>query len=93
MRTTEVFIFLMVIYVAATARCIIKEKSHEDSDIHIIHLEDDSSNSSEDPEVIAVHIPDKRKRDVWDSKTKVFCKTDKDCDPGEKCIAYLRCSK
>ncbi|KAI4495086.1 hypothetical protein M0804_001287 [Polistes exclamans] len=124
MRPTEVFIFLMLIYITTATRCIIKEKvrryqlvlsakrnvrkilvnqnnilitldrsiSQDDPEIHIINLEDDSnSDSSGDPEIIGIHIPDKRKREVWNGRTKVFCKTDKDCGPDEKCIGYLRC--
>ncbi|KAF7405711.1 hypothetical protein HZH68_005080 [Vespula germanica] len=93
MRPTEVFIFLMLIYIVMATRCIIEEKSQEEPEIHVIHLEDENNDSSGEPEVISFHIPDKRKREVWDSKAKVFCRNDEDCDPGEICIAYLRCVK
>ncbi|KAL2733804.1 uncharacterized protein V1478_003502 [Vespula squamosa] len=105
MRPTEVFIFLMLVYIVVATRCIIEEKvrryqlvlpgkhSQEEPEIHVIHLEDENNDSSGEPEVISFHIPDKRKREVWDSKAKVFCKNDEDCDPGEICIAYLRCVK
>ncbi|XP_047349039.1 uncharacterized protein LOC124948847 [Vespa velutina] len=93
MRSTEVFIFLILIHIAMTTRCIVEEKSQEEPEIHVIHLEDESNDSSGEPEVISLHIPDKRKREIWDSKAKAFCRKDEDCDTGEICIAYLRCVK
>ncbi|KAK2575190.1 hypothetical protein KPH14_003225 [Odynerus spinipes] len=93
MKPTSIAIFLLFVYTVAALRCVIKEKkSQEDPEIHVIHLDDGSKDSS-DPEIVSFQIPDKRKREIWDSTAKVFCKSDEDCGPGEKCIAYLRCVK
>ncbi|XP_032672546.1 uncharacterized protein LOC116844730 [Odontomachus brunneus] len=89
---SRLFLFLLLIYIVSTTEsCIIQEKK-EKPDIRVIELDDSSSESSEQ-EIVALHLPDRRRREIDSRARNSSCKTDEDCGPGAICLAYLTCVK
>ncbi|XP_026668727.1 uncharacterized protein LOC113464220 [Ceratina calcarata] len=76
---------LFVVYVAAATRCIVKDDKDE-PEVHVIRL-GDRSGGSDESDVIALQIPDSRRR----RETHEACKKDKDCVKGQVCVPYLGC--
>ncbi|EGI61615.1 hypothetical protein G5I_10180 [Acromyrmex echinatior] len=65
-------------------------------DIRVIELDDSSKDSSES-EIVALHLPDRRRREIIEvkngKKSSNVCKNDDDCSPGLICSTYLTCEK
>ncbi|XP_012537624.1 uncharacterized protein LOC105837404 isoform X3 [Monomorium pharaonis] len=66
-------------------------KQRGSSDIQVIEVDDSSKGSNE---VVALHLPNRRRREVTKSKkNKHICKKDSDCGPGYICLANVACVK
>ncbi|XP_012537623.1 uncharacterized protein LOC105837404 isoform X1 [Monomorium pharaonis] len=66
-------------------------KGSGSSDIQVIEVDDSSKGSNE---VVALHLPNRRRREVTKSKkNKHICKKDSDCGPGYICLANVACVK
>ncbi|RLU22247.1 hypothetical protein DMN91_004525 [Ooceraea biroi] len=81
---------LLTYTVLASESCIIQDKKGK-SDIHVIEM--DGSMESGEPEIVALHLPDRRRREVDSQDRKSNCKKDEDCGPGAICFAHLTCVK
>ncbi|EZA61096.1 hypothetical protein X777_08308, partial [Ooceraea biroi] len=46
-----------------------------------------------EPEIVALHLPDRRRREVDSQDRKSNCKKDEDCGPGAICFAHLTCDR
>ncbi|XP_011690829.1 PREDICTED: uncharacterized protein LOC105451837 [Wasmannia auropunctata] len=88
--------FALLIYTVSAESCIIQDKKGK-PDIRVIELDDSSSDSDSESEVIALHLPDRRRREIIEIRNqeggKNFCKDDDDCGPGSICVAHLTCVK
>ncbi|KZC09877.1 PREDICTED: uncharacterized protein LOC107188043 [Dufourea novaeangliae] len=82
-------LFLVLLFVCAVSatRCIIKDDKDE-PEVHVIRLGDRSGDSDES-EVVALNIPDSRRKREADKS----CKKDSDCPTGRVCVPLLGCVK
>ncbi|XP_050461996.1 uncharacterized protein LOC126856983 isoform X1 [Cataglyphis hispanica] len=92
---SRLFLLALLICAASAAYhpCIIKDK--EKSDIRVIDIDDFSTDdsSSEESDILTLHLPEKGKREKGSEKGKDFCKTDEDCDSNSICLANIICVK
>ncbi|XP_014478488.1 PREDICTED: uncharacterized protein LOC106746412 [Dinoponera quadriceps] len=86
-------LFLLVLLthiVLAIEPCIIQQKKAE-PDIRVIELDDSSSSESVSSEIVALHLPDRRRREIDSQARNGSCETDEDCGPGAICLLHLTC--
>ncbi|CAK9794984.1 hypothetical protein ANTQUA_LOCUS160 [Anthophora quadrimaculata] len=82
---SRLFLILLLAYVVAATRCIIKDDKDE-PEVHVIRLGEPSGESDES-DVVTLQIPDSRqKRETHDD-----CKKDSDCRKGQVCVPYIGC--
>ncbi|XP_012058441.1 PREDICTED: uncharacterized protein LOC105621581 [Atta cephalotes] len=81
------FFVLLIFSAVSTESCISQDT--KDPDIRMIELEDSSKDSSES-EIVAIHFPDRRRREIEvkkEKKSSNLCKNDDDCNSGLNCLA------
>ncbi|KYQ46801.1 hypothetical protein ALC60_14185 [Trachymyrmex zeteki] len=72
---------------------VFRGKCTENPDIQVIELDDSSKDSSES-EIVALHLPDRRRREIIEVKNEErsnFCKNDDNCGSELICLAHLIC--
>ncbi|XP_011060887.1 PREDICTED: uncharacterized protein LOC105149867 isoform X1 [Acromyrmex echinatior] len=87
--------FVSLIFSVVSAKSCISQDA-KNPDIRVIELDDSSKDSSES-EIVALHLPDRRRREIIEvkngKKSSNVCKNDDDCSPGLICSTYLTCVK
>ncbi|XP_020286104.1 uncharacterized protein LOC109855852 [Pseudomyrmex gracilis] len=98
---SRLLLFVLLLYVVSscvsTKSCIIQDKK-DDLDIRVIELDDSlgSSIDSSETEIVELHLPDRKKREIDNQaikRSKDSCRDDDDCGPGRICFAHLACLK
>ncbi|KAL6260472.1 uncharacterized protein LOC105432314 [Pogonomyrmex barbatus] len=87
----RLLLFALLIHTILAESCIIQDKKGK-PDIRVIEL-DDSSKESNEEEILALHLPDRRKREIDNQERSNFCRNNDDCGPGSICLAHLTCVK
>ncbi|XP_018351278.1 PREDICTED: uncharacterized protein LOC108753843 [Trachymyrmex septentrionalis] len=87
--------FVLLIFSAVSAESCISQNT-KDPDIRVIEFDDSSKDFSES-DIVALHFPDRRRREIIEVKNEErsssLCKNDDDCDSGLICLAHLTCIK
>ncbi|XP_018315636.1 uncharacterized protein [Mycetomoellerius zeteki] len=87
--------FVLLIFSTVSAESCIIQDTKENPDIQVIELDDSSKDSSES-EIVALHLPDRRRREIIEVKNEErsnFCKNDDNCGSELICLAHLICIK
>ncbi|XP_024891209.1 uncharacterized protein LOC112467014 [Temnothorax curvispinosus] len=89
----RLLLFALLVHTVSAESCFIQNKKGK-PDIQVIELDDSSKDSSES-EIVSLHLPDRRRREIIkiDNQKERHCRSDDDCGPGLVCLAHLTCVK